>query len=354
MRHKQWQACVDFALECMSNLLEDSTAQHNATTNSRDTSSGSRNDQSLSMRLSQRSGRSIGKEKATLAEEIVATLKSLSSASNAPLMTRAGVIAENLQEYLNVATTGQEDAFETVNNIIFVSLTEDVALTQNLLCGLIPIMRRLWSSRSAVLREQMLITLFSCRYLFIAPAGPWPPIEATMLEPLFNNLMSEYRTRNERDMLHFDDMQPLPDRGNTPLKLKQFQPLRNSAQAVNCWLTVEVMAYLVVGLSRKSQPSSVKGDPGETPRKRQKIHSQLDEILELASAGVGQEKLAALQIILFLFDQPVSLAQEWTKSLKKLLPDLNSEDSTIQTWVFLVYSRCATTSIFWFTYSWPC
>jgi len=40
---------------------------------------------------------------------------------------------------------------------------------------------------------------------------------------------------------------------------------------------------------------------------------------------LGQEKLAALQIILFLLDQPVVPEQEHTQLLHKLLPQLNTK-----------------------------
>ncbi len=338
MKQRQWQGYVDFALECLSIVLEDS-AVDNEPANSRDASMVSRHDHSLSVRLSQRSGRSIGKEKATLAEEAVAALKSLTAITNARVMTRAAAIFEKVRQFLEVAATGQEDAFETLNNLIFVSIGQDVSITQDLLIALVPTMRRLWSSRSAALREQMLITLFTCRHLFVAPPGPWTPIDAAVLEPLLNNLISDYCTRNEKDVLHFEDIQPRLGSESTSLQLMHFKPLRHSARSMNCWLSLEVIASLVVGLSRKERTSSSDTDAEETPRKRRKVQNHLEQILELAVVDVGPEKLAALQIILFLLDQPAAGEEERMQLLHKLLPGLNNEDSTIQTWVFLVYSR---------------
>ncbi|EXJ56061.1 hypothetical protein A1O7_08992 [Cladophialophora yegresii CBS 114405] len=337
MRLKQWQTYVDFALECLSTVLEHDVIE-DGFPDSRNTSMASRNDRSLSVRPSQRSGRSIGKEKATLAEEIVASLKSLTSVANVHVMSRAPLIAEKIQEYLSVAGTGQEDAFETLNNIVLVSLGQNVDFTQNLLCALIPVMRRLWSSRAGTLREQMLITLFTCRYLFIAPPGPWNSIDAAVLEPLLTTMMSDY---GKRDLLHFDDMQLLLDSETAPLKIRQFKPPRISPRALSCWLTIEVMASLVVGLSCKARPSTADSDSGDIPRKRRKIQNHLEQVLELAAVGVGQEKVVALQIVLFLFDQPGDLEQDWIQLLDKLLPDLNHEDPAVQTWVFLIFSRLA-------------
>ncbi|OQU97453.1 hypothetical protein CLAIMM_03382 isoform 1 [Cladophialophora immunda] len=340
MRRKQWQAYVDFALECLTTGLDDGSVDEGSSS-SRDISMTSRTTQHLSVRLSHTSSRSTGKGSASNFEDIWDALKCLTSYTNAPVMSRAAIIAEKVEEFVQVDRRGQEGAFETVNNLLFVSLTEDVTFTQRLLSNLIPAIRRLWPTRSILLQQQMLITLFSCRYLFLAPSAPWVPIDSALLEPLLITILSDYRTRNERDVLHFDDMQPIFAPENTPLQLKQFKPVHNSPRAVTSWFMLSTIACLIIGLSLKRHTQTDAADSEEIPRKRQKVQSRLDEILELAMVGTGQEKLVALQIILFLFDQPEGIEQDWTKDLYRLLPDLGNEDPTIQTWILLVFSRLA-------------
>ena len=337
LRPKQWQTYVDFALGCLSCVLEDSSAENDGTS-SREASVAPRHDNSLSVRLSQKSGKSIGKEKSTLAQDAITALKSLTSVANARIMVRAVAIAGGVQEFLGVATAGQEEAFETLNNLIVVALAENVAFTQNLVSELIPVMRRLWSGRSVALREQMLITLFTCRPLFLAPPGLWTSFDSAVLDPLLVGLMSQYR-RNEKDMLHFDDILPLSISETAYLQTKRFKPSRSSSRAIGGWLTLEVIASLIVGLSRNARLMNGSEEHGESPRKRRKIQSHLDEVLERTIAGNGLEKLASLQMILFLLDQPGLFEHEWVQGLHRLLPDLNHEDPTVQTWVFLLYSR---------------
>lgn len=338
MRHKQWQSYVDFALVSLSCDL-DSSPVANSFTSSRDTSLASRNGQHLSVRLSQRSGGGVGKEVASYNDDIIAALKHLTAVPNAPIMSRAPAIVETIQDFLNVAARAQEEAFETLNNIIFVSLTEDVVFTQTLVSGLIPIMRRLWSTRSIILREQMLTALFTCRFLFLAENDTWPSIESTKLGLLLNTILSEYRTRNERDLLHFDNMQPVAPTGSNPLQLTHFKPIRSSAKALSCWMTLSTIACLVLGLSRQTHSINPTNPAEESPRKRQKIQTPLEELLQLAVEGTGQEKLVALQIVLFIFDQPQTTQAAWPQGLLRLLPDLGQEDTAIQTWVYLVLAR---------------
>ncbi|OAG42830.1 hypothetical protein AYO21_02781 [Fonsecaea monophora] len=340
MRRKQWQAYVDFALECLTAGLDDG-AVDDGVSSGRDTSLTPRDHQHLSMRLSHTSFRSTSQGHASNFEDIWAALKHLTSFINAPVMSRAATIAQKVQDFLQVDRRGQEGAFETVNNVLFVSLTEDVAFTQTLLVTLIPVIRRLWPSRSILLQQQMLITLFSCRYLLLSPNAPWPAIDPALLEPLLITILSDYRTRNERDLLHFDDLQPILTTDNIPLQLKQFKPVQNSPRAVSSWFILSIIACLVVGLSDIRHTQLPITDADDIPRKRQRIQSRLDEIIELAVVGTGQDKLVALQVILFLLDQPSDMEQEWTKDLYKLIPDVGSEDPTIQTWILLVFSRLA-------------
>ena len=340
MRTKQWQTYIDFALASLAADLEKSSLR-SANASSRDGSLAPRSDHQNPLRLSQRSIRSTGTgtESVSHAEEIVAALKSLTAITNAPVMTRGPAIAETLKEFLTVASRAQEEAFETLNNIVLASLTEDVAFTQCLIADLLPIIRQMWSSRSTQLRDQMLTILFSCRYLFLSPSDRWSAIDPTISKPLLNLILSEYKTRNEREMLHIDDMKPRLAGQNFPLQLKLFTPVRNSPRGVQCWTTLAIVACLILGLSRKASPVNSADMLEHIPRKKQKIQTPLEELVQTAVEGVGQEKLASIQVLLFVFDQPVPVDQDTAQSILKLLPDLAHEDGSIQSWVYLVFSR---------------
>ncbi|KAK5024731.1 Serine/threonine-protein kinase tel1 [Exophiala sideris] len=347
LRTKQWQSYVDFALSSLSTGLEDDP-NGDGLLSSRDPSTASRNGHQQSLRLSQRSGRSAGRDVASHASDFVAALRSLTSTTNAPVMSRSEAIAETLLTLLQTATRAQEVTFETLNNIIFVSLTENVTFTLSLLSRLIPITRRLWSTRSALLKEQMLVTLFTCRQLFLTTREPWPSLDKESLQALLDKLWSEYRARSERDILQFDDMLIAKPGQLLPLQLRQFVPLRDSGKALSCWMTLSIIACLILRMSDEYQATPPAELPEDTPRKRQKVQVPFDEVLDIARLGLGQEKLVALQIILFLFDQPQPTALASLGGLSSLLHDLRHEDVNIRSWTFLVFSRlllCDTSSI---------
>ncbi|KAK5264901.1 Serine/threonine-protein kinase tel1 [Exophiala xenobiotica] len=340
LRLKRWQGYIDFTLEALSLGLEDESAG-DGLASSRDTSMASRSGQPLSSRLSQRSDRSTGRETVSHAEDLAAALRSLTSVTSAPIMSRSAAIAETLLALLKSATRAQEAAFEILNNILFVSLTEDVAFTQKTLSDLIPIMRRLWSSRSSLLREQMLVTLYPCRYFFLSTGDPWLPIEPRLRQSLLNTVLSEYRTKNERDVLSFEDMRPFRGGRNRSLQTEQFIPVRDSARALSGFMTLSVVSCLVLGLSQHTQSTSRQpSDPKEEmPRKRQRIQNVFDETLQIATLGTGLEQLVSVQVLFFLLDQPQPPKDEQLSAISNLMPALSNKNGNVQSWAFLVFSQ---------------
>ncbi|EXJ84111.1 hypothetical protein A1O3_04778 [Capronia epimyces CBS 606.96] len=338
MRRKQWQTYVDFALGALSSVLDDSVPEEDATHSQVTSTASSR--YHLSVRVSQRSGRASGKDVASHAEEIILALKNLTSVTNAPIMTRASAIGHTMGEFLETAARAQEVAFEVLHDVTRSSLTEDVALTQNLLCDLMPAMRRLWS-RSALLRERILGILFPCRHLFLSWVEPWPWRDIPSLKHFLNTLLNEYKGRNARDLLQFDDMQPVVAGEDGPMQGKQFKPVQDSARAVSCWMTLSVIASLLLASSRRVRPPINDDAAEDAPQKRQKVQVPLDEILQLAVEGVGQEKLIALQVVFFLLNEPRHIEQDSLQEVSKAVSDLSQEDGSIQTWVYLIFARLA-------------
>jgi len=338
LRPKQWQTYVDFVLQVVGAFLEDIDSEEGLT--GRGSTMSSRSGLHLSVRPSQRSGRaSPGVESTPQIDEAMGALRGLTAVTNAPLMSRSTHIAETLVDFLHVGTRAQETAFESLNNVVAVALTEDVQFTQNLLTSLAPIIRRLWSSKSAALREQMLIFLSSSRTLFIASNHVWPRMESSLLEQLLATLLSDYSVRAERDLLHFDDVRIVSDGNLSSSQLQQLAPLRNSSRAMTTWTTLGVIACLTLSLSSQQRAYADLDGPEESSRKRRRVQTPVEDILHRAERSSGQEKLVALQLLLFLFDQPLPVPEDVIDRVADLVVNLTDEDPNIQSWAHLLFSR---------------
>jgi hypothetical protein len=164
-------------------------------------------------------------------------------------------------------------------------------------------------------------------------------MQPEIMDQLLTTVLSEYCSQPEKDMLHLEDLQLALTNDTAPLRLRNFKPIRDSTRAVTCWTSLSVIACLVLGLSRSS-PTPVPGEvPEDASRKRQKTQTPLEDLMKAAIHGNGQSKLAAIQVLLFLFDQPIPLEAAVADELTRLLPDLVHEDARIQSWTYCVFAR---------------
>ena len=348
MRPKQWQYYVDFSIEALGGQIDDHT--QTAIDSSHNTPLLSRTGFSQSLRLSDRTPRPDVR-KSHQDEEMLMALKNLTATTNAPIMTRAAVIGECIKRYLNGTSRAHEAAFETMNNVLTVSLTEDVSLSLDLVSSLLPVIRRLWTHKSSALRDQMLILLWLCRHLILTSSNTWSSLDPGNLSNLLETMVSEYTARNDREILHFDDLRPMDQPNESGLPPRHLFPLRGSPRAISNWFGLSVMANLLAATSK-----NVKHDTGSSspagPRKRQKLQTPIDNIRQMAVDGQGQSQLAAIQILYFLLDQPNPPVADITESMQNLLSAHQHEDGNVQTWLYLIFSRytaplgpCLTSSI---------
>lgn len=340
MRPKQWQYYVDFTIEALGEQIN----HHSQTTvdSSHTTTLLSRTGFSQSLRHSDRTSRLDGR-KSHRDEEMMIALKNLTATTNAPIMSRAAAIGQCIKRCLDGTSRTHEAVFETVNNIMTVSLTEDVSLSLDLVSSLLPIIRRLWTHKSSASRDQMLILLWSCRHLFLTSSNSWPSLDPGILSNLLETMLSEYSTRNEREILHFDDLRPMDPPKDSALPPRHLHPLRGSARAISNWFALSVMANLLSATMKDAKHDTGSCSP-DGPRKRQKLQTPIDNIRQLAVSGQGQSQLAAIQILYFLLDQPNAPVIDITESMLDLLSAQQHEDSSVLTWVYLVFSRCVAPS----------
>ncbi|KIV93243.1 hypothetical protein, variant [Exophiala mesophila] len=339
MRPKQWQYYVDFSIEALGGQIDDHT--QTAIDSSHTTTLLSRTGFSQSLRLGDRTPR-LDVRKSHQDEEMLMALKNLTATTNAPIMTRAAAIGECIKRYINGTSRAHEAAFETMNNILTVSLTEDVSLSLDLVSSLLPLIRRLWTHKSSALRDQMLILLWSCRHLILTSSNTWSSLDSGNLSNLLETMVSEYTARNDREILHFDDLKPMDQPNESGLPPRHLFPLRGSPRAISNWFGLSVMANLLAATSK-----NVKHDTGSSspagPRKRQKLQTPIDNIRQMAVDGQGQSQLAAIQILYFLLDQPNAPVADITESMQNLLSAHQHEDGNVQTWLYLIFSRIAYT-----------
>ena len=341
LRPHEWEGLVDFILEALDFHSGEDDSQSSGT-NSRDASADARTDSRLSMRVSQVSrGRITRSDANSHVEELIVSLKLLTSTNNTALTAKSGFIVDSCLNYLSLATKFQEPALEALNNVFPNILTENIALARDAAYRFIPVLRRMWLTRIGTLKEQTLIFLMNARDLFssIPDDHSLLELETTLLNDLFGTIALEYGRRQERECLQMDDVYFPNNTEPSPLRTLTLAPMRDSPRASTNWVCVTVLATLVSTLHVRYNISRAPDNTNAIPSKRRKIEGPLQEIFHQARTSSTQEKLYAIQTLLFAIEESESTADYLAQHATELASGFSSEDDSIANWSMLLMSR---------------
>ena len=340
LRPQDWEALIDFIVEGLDIYCGEDDSQGSGT-NSRDASIDTRTESRASLLVSQVSrGRTIRSDANSHVEELVISLKLLTSTNNTALRAKLGFVVDGCLNYLSSATKYQEPVLEALNNVFPIVLTEDIALARNAGYRFIPILRRMWSSRIGTLKEQLLIFLMNASDLFSSPTPNNPSsTETSLLIDLFGTMTLEYGRRQEKECLQMDDIYFPNDTKAAPLSTLTLAPLRDSPRASASWVCVSVLAVLASTLHVRHSSSRAAEYRHATPSKREKIEGPMEELIRQAQNSSTQERLCAIQTLLFAFDIDESMGDRLAEHIAQLAPGLSSENDSIANWSMLLMSR---------------
>ena len=341
LRTKHWQSLSDFLVAGIKYGSGEEASNKNVASGRTTESNDSRNDRHLSVRTSQNSSaRSFGSQSTSSTAELLISLNLLTAATNAPLMTRASSILLCLTEFLEHATILQHDAFAAVNRVLSRALTEDIVLARSAVFSLMPVIRRLWSTKSSVVKDQILITLTLGRDLLAnQDTSRLTESERSSLINVFDVLTLDYQRRNDREMLHMDDIRFTEAGASHPVRLQGIVPLIESGRALSNWSVVAVIASLAVAIDGfQTTEDSVELSNG-TPRKRRKVTKRVDAILSQAVAGTGSEKAGAIQILMFLMEESDSVPGTVVDHIPRFVSGILDDDSTVASWTMLLLTQ---------------
>lgn len=341
LRPEEWEGFVDFILEALDYHSVEDDSQSNGV-GSRDVSVDPLTESRMSMRVnvSQAShGRASRSDANSHIEELLISLKLLTSTKNAALTGKADLVIESCLNYLSSATRFQEPALEILNNVFPSILTNDIAVARTAAYRSIPIMRRMWSTKIGSLKDQMLIFLMQARDLFRSSSNESSASDLDLLKDLFATISHDYRRRQERDCLQMDDVYFPKTTELLPLHTLMLAPVRESPRALSNWISVEVLAALASTIHFRHKTSTALEESEPTPRKRRKIEDPFEELIRQTYTSSIQERLCAIQTLLFLFEESEVVEDYLVRHISELVAGLSSEDDSIANWSMILMSR---------------
>ena len=342
LRDRKWRNLADFLLQGVSHyaLAEDITSSG---PNPSNPSQHSRNGHLTSFRVSQSSGSHATRyEAGRPAEDLLFCLAGLTAATNAPTMSRATAIMECMTRFFSSSSSSgslHQIAFSCVNNVTAKVITEDSRLARKVLLELIPTIRRLWSSKSLLLRDEMLILLVLSSDIITALPQTHPSDDVhSSLNNLLQVVSIEYSRRNERDVLQLDEILLSNDQTQQVMSLTNFHIRADHTRGTFNWATVSVLASLTLTVDHFSQIIE-KGRSSDTPSKRRKLTNVVDDVFRQSLSAPALTRIRALQTLSFLLNESTAVSDRFLYLIVQFTDQILDEDPSIAAWTMIVISR---------------
>jgi serine-protein kinase ATM len=343
LRDKKWHTLAEFLIQGISRYAPEE-APPSSGMNTSMLSQHSRNGHATSFRVSQSSGSYATRNEAGRpAEDLFWCLERLTSATNAPIISIAADIIECITRFLNSSSSSSlhQIAFSCLNSITARAITEDSRLAQRMILDIIPTIRRLWSSKSLLLRDEMLITLVLSRDIIKAmPQTHSNDDVYSSLNNLLEVISAEYSRRNERDVLQLDEIIFSSDPKQQVMSLDKFRIRAEHTRGTFNWATISVLACLTLTVDQLSHTKQ-DHNTNENPSKRLRLTNGVEDVFRQSLSATALSKVRALQTVPFLLNDCSAMSDVLPDLLAQYTNQILDEDHIIATWTMVAISRHA-------------
>lgn len=273
--------------------------------------------------------------------EVLACIQILTASPSGPIQAAAESILQGLVEFVKprslMAGNAHQLAFSSINTVISRVLFDQSELARSSLTDLIPIIRRLWTTKLQSLKDELLTTIMLCLVIFtdLAHKNPSESLVRS-IEGLASCLQLEYVKRSDRELLQPDEtvFYQKGGHGNGPV----YGPRLGNARSEHSWTVLWALANLLKLTERDAvqEPDhAVSG--GEQLSKKQRLTSGIGDVFRDAISEIGSRKICALQMIPFL-EAEIDIDTK-DSFVQRAIPSILDDNSTIATWTMIALTR---------------
>ncbi|KAL4735327.1 hypothetical protein BDV11DRAFT_173914 [Aspergillus similis] len=277
-------------------------------------------------------------------EEALSCIRILSGVPNAPLQDNAESILLGLANYVgssSLSGSSHQTAFGAINAVAMRIIFDNSELVRATLLDLVPVIRQHWTTKLIGLKDELVVTTMLI-VTFLTDETRRNPDEAliAVIDGLINTLQCEYFRRSERDILQVDelffDTNSTGQHGKFPL-----WPRLESPRSEHNWTVVWIMARLLeLSEELTTRLSTHCLAEAETPSKRQRISSKIDDVFRDSTGSFGVKRVCALQLVPFLLNHYACIDSK-VPLLERLIPNINDNNATISSWTMIAIACIA-------------
>lgn len=277
--------------------------------------------------------------------EVVVCIQLLTTCPSAPVQAAAENILQCLVEFVKspsmMAGNAPQLAFSSINAVVSKVMFDQSDLVRSTLLDLIPVIRRLWTTKFHNLKDELLVSIMFC-VVILVDAGQKNPSEplAQLIEGLANTLQSEYVKLSEKELLQIDEVvffKATADQ-NRPI----YGPRLGNARSEYNWTLIWVIATLLKLSGDVAARAPGHDSTREESAKRQRLASGIEDVFRDALSVTGSQRICALQLIPFLesdFD-----GEKKVSFFQRLIPHITDDNGAVSSWTMIALASIANTA----------
>ncbi|KAK2789529.1 Serine/threonine-protein kinase tel1 [Onygenales sp. PD_12] len=278
-------------------------------------------------------------------EELEACLEFLCSCPSAPIHDEAEKLLNGIIDYLlplNAISKAPHAAFNALNSVLARAITDDTVLVQDTMLDAIPVIKRFWRTKSATLKEEMLITLTIGRPTLLKFGMASPPESfVELIQGLIERLHGEYLRQPEKDIMQLDDLEFSFGPDPLPMGIRSMAPRLGVPRSEQNWTILQLIASFSALLDKICLAPSIDSQSAERPNKKQQLLSRTSDILHEASSATGITRICALQLVPFVLLEDDCKVEKLLPTLEHLAPNILDENSSAASWTMVAIASVA-------------
>lgn len=274
--------------------------------------------------------------------EVVVCIQLLTATPSTPVQAAAENILHGLVGFVKslsmMTGNAHQFAFSSINTVVSKVLFDQFELVRSSLLSLIPVIRRLWTTKLHNLKDELLVTLMLCTMILVDAARKEPSeFLARSIEGLQDSLYSEYVKRPEKELLQVDEtiFYRTAMNENRPI----YGPRLGNSRSEHSWTIIWVIANLLKLSKDVAVHMPGSGFAHDTSSKRQRFNSGIEDVFRDAASATGARRICALQLVPFL--QGEIDAEKKETFLRRIVPNIIDDNGAVSSWTMVALARLA-------------
>lgn len=340
----EWEKLITFCLRSIG-LKEDEDSDQASSNDRRSTlddfvtgvsrgSTPSRTSSALAVREKPRGDQSA-------ITEALTCIQLLTASPNAPIQDSAERILDGLTKFLTssaITGSGHLAAISSLNSVVMRALFDQSSLVRVSMLDLIPTIRQLWATKSAGLKDELLVTITLCMVIIIDAAHREPSeMLAQSIDNLVDTLYSEYTRRSEKDILQIDEL-AFYQKASAQGQRLFIGPRHETPRSEHNWTIVWVIAKLMDLSEEVTSRLLLPRAAGEASSKKQRLTSLIQDVFRDSTTSSGVRRICALQLIPFIIQHNENMESR-ESLLRRLIPYVLDDSGAISSWTMVAIAR---------------